>query len=335
MIWLNSPFLLILLVSFPFLLALQRNNRRLINLLTAGNALILFLVQLIKQITAIPRPYQIEPNILGVKTNIPNDYSFPSLHAGLATFFAWAMSYISPKLSWLWFGILAIIAYSRIRFGLHYPRDIIAGFGLATLIFWSLIFLTQHRQQFSAFTQANVRRKIFHLFYGLSLVALMTTQIPMQWVFIFFLIIIYSIIILFPILPHKLQILINYFERPGKRQLWGVFFFTLSAFTAYLLFPFHIASAAILYLAVGDSVNALVGAFFHLPPQQKRLEATLAATGASFLITLPYLSPQAALLGSLITALFEFSEPKIKGHKINDNVLIPIASGLVVFLARI
>ncbi len=335
MTWLNSPLVLIALVILPFLWAFWRNNWPLVGFLTAGNALVLFLVQLTKQITTVPRPYRLNPHILGVKTNIPSDYSFPSLHAGLATFFAWVMSYLFPKLSWLWFSILAIIAFSRVYFGLHYPRDIIAGFSLATLIFWALIFLTRHRQNFSSFAKANARRKIFHLFYGLTLVALMGLQMPMQWLFLLLLIIICSIIILFPILPHKFRLLINYFERSGKQQLWGPFFFTLSAFLAYLLFPSPIASAAILYLAVGDSVNALVGSFFHLPPQQKRLEATLAAAGASFLIALPYVSPLAALSGSLVTALFEFSEPKIRGHKINDNILIPIASGLAILLVKI
>jgi len=326
--WLNNPLVIIAIVIAPLLFAWRQRRGLFWRLFFGSETATIFLAQIIKKVTALPRPFQINPHVLGAKAYIPSDYSFPSIHTALATLFAWAMSYLYPRLSWLWFSIMVIIAASRYLLGLHYPRDIIAGFGLATFVFWSLFLVAHFKRFVAASSNSNVRRKLFHLFYGLGLVILISQNWLTPTIFTVTITALAVLMLIFPILPLPLQKLIKYFERNNSLPVMGPFSFTLSAFFSYLIFPPTIAIAAILNLAVGDSVNALIGAF--LKTSRKRLEATLAAAGATLVVTLPYLSVPQALAGSAVTALLEFSEPKVRGRKINDNLLIPIFSGLVI-----
>ncbi len=331
--WLNSPILLALLIIIPPLIAFLKKRRFSWLMILGGELLGIFSSQIIKRLTAQPRPFFNNPHVLGVKTNIPNDFSFPSIHTVIATLFAWTMSYFFPRLAWLWFSILVVVASSRVYFGLHYPRDILGGFALATFLFWA-IFLTIHFRKFLAHSQnVNVRRKLFHLFYGLGLVILINQQLMNRQLFTALTTIIFILYLVFPRLPPNWQKIIKYFERNNhSRYLQGPFLFTLSAFFSYLLFPRFVAMAAILNLAVGDSINALVGSFLASP--RKHLTATLAAAGATFLLIIPYLSLLQALAGSLITAFLEYSEPKWRGRKIDDNLLIPPLSGLAMLIFR-
>ncbi len=333
MSWLNHPLILFVIVALPLFFAWRRHRSLFWRIFFSSEIIVIFSAQAIKRITAQLRPFQINPHVLGVKTHIPNDYSFPSLHTALATIFAWAMSYLYPRLSWLWFGILALVAFSRYSLGLHYPRDIVAGFALATFVFW-LLFLIAHIKSFViASSNSNVRRKLFHLFYGLGLAILIIQNLLTPIIFLAIILFIAILMIVFPILPAMIRQSIKYFERGDKSLLMGPFTFTLSAFISYLIFPPTVAAAAILNLAIGDSVNALVGTF--LKTSQKRLEATLAAASATFLVVLPYFSVTQALAASGVTAILEFTEPTIRGRKIDDNFLIPIFSGFVIqFLGR-
>ncbi|MHA6484963.1 phosphatase PAP2 family protein [Paenibacillus sp. strain BS8-2] len=60
--------------------------------------------------------------------------SFPSDHASAA--FAIAMIFIlfSKRIGWTYIGFAAIVSYSRIWVGKHYPLDVLAGTGLGIVI---------------------------------------------------------------------------------------------------------------------------------------------------------------------------------------------------------
>ncbi len=127
----------------------------------------------------------------------------------------------------------------------------------------------------------------------------------------------------------RLRDFIDMFEREGNGYR-GAFYFYFSSGLVLLLYPLDIAALSIAVLAIGDSFATLVGIFgrhklfFNL---DKTLEGSLACFFSSFLfcyILNPPLSLPAALIGTIIEAL---------PIKIDDNLTIPILTGLILLLA--
>ncbi len=330
--FLNSPFLIVFLSIIPLVIGFIKKREYFLALFLPAESVTIFIGQLVKKITAYPRPFLKDPQVLGIHTNIPQDYSFPSLHTAVVTIFAWILTFIFPELSWLWFAILVVVAYSRVALGLHYPQDIFGGFFIATFIFWGIYLMAQSKKALAWKKNPNIRRKIIHLFYGFLLVFLLDYQILSRRLFFYWLIAVLFIVLISPFLPSGIRKIISYFERNKKAKFLviGPLLFTLSAFTSWMIFPRNIALAAILNLAIGDSVNALTGSFLQNSGQKKRLEAAIASFFAVTLITSQYVPLIPAVTGGLVTLALEFSEPKIKGKKIDDNLLIPLFSGLAI-----
>ncbi len=330
---LNSNLVIFALILLPLSFSLLKKRKIFFTFLVPSLMATAFMVELLKKITAISRPFIENPQILGVQANIPSNFSFPSLHTALATFFAWSLAFLKPKLSWVGFALLLVIALSRVYFGLHYFQDLIGGFAIATLIFWTLFIIHRRKIITKIGRTVNLRRKIVHLFYGFTLVFLIEYQILDTSLFLI-LTLSWGVLSLSSAiwLPQKLKKLILYFERDKSPPFLGEgsFLFTLSSFLAFLIFPKPIALAAIINLAIGDSVNALVG--FYFKEKGKKIEASLAAFFATALISLQYITPLQAVSGALVTSVFEYSEPKIRNKKINDNLLIPLVSGTAIWL---
>ncbi len=119
---------------------------------------------------------------------------------------------------------------------------------------------------------------------------------------------------------------------PGKSAICFLFACALSA----LLFPRDIAVASILILAFGDALSNLIGHHFGktLTPLHpiKKIEGPLAASlisaiAASFFV--PFWPALAASVGAMI---MEIPEWKIFGIHIDDNIIIPMTSGLILLL---
>lgn len=71
-------------------------------------------------------------------TDCNTSYSFPSTHAVNVFAAAFFLSQPLKKWSSLCFGIAALVGYSRIYIGIHYPFDVIGGAAVGVLIAWPM-----------------------------------------------------------------------------------------------------------------------------------------------------------------------------------------------------
>jgi len=83
------------------------------------------------------RPCQVLPGVR-LLTDCNTSYSFPSSHAVNIFAAAYFLSQPFKRLAPLFFGIAAIVAYSRIYIGIHYPLDVIGGAAIGLLIAWPM-----------------------------------------------------------------------------------------------------------------------------------------------------------------------------------------------------
>jgi len=105
----------------------------------------------------------------------------------------------------------------------------------------------------------------------------------------------------------------------------------ISVTLCIVIFSPEVAFIAISFLAIGDTLAALVGVRFgkrKLFGTDKSLEGSIACFAGTFVFAMFYLNPIIAFLGALSAALAE-SVPMW----IDDNIKVPITSGIVMTIA--
>ena len=99
---------------------------------------------LLKELFQKPRPGDIFPEAFIKMFGIPSPFSFPSSHAAVSFAMAYVLSNKNPVLLPLNFGFAAIIAFTRVYIGLHFPSDIIYGALIGTIIGWIVVKSTNY-----------------------------------------------------------------------------------------------------------------------------------------------------------------------------------------------
>lgn len=72
-----------------------------------------------------------EPETL---VGLPHTHSFPSGHALVAFAAATVLAAAVPRLRWPLYALAALIAFSRVYVGVHYPGDVLAGAALGVVL---------------------------------------------------------------------------------------------------------------------------------------------------------------------------------------------------------
>ncbi|MFH1237447.1 MAG: diacylglycerol/polyprenol kinase family protein [Candidatus Aenigmatarchaeota archaeon] len=122
------------------------------------------------------------------------------------------------------------------------------------------------------------------------------------------------------------------FERKDANPFAGAMFFYIGCTVAFAVFPFNIASAAGAMLAVGDSLSTLVGTRLgrhKIGRTGKSFEGSLACFAGSLVAGVFFVAPHIAVLGAIAATAAELMP------KINDNLSIPVISGLIMFLSSL
>jgi undecaprenyl-diphosphatase len=107
----------------------------------ASLGLALLIAQIIVHVSFRERPPFAHPGEVRALIDISTDSSFPSDHATFSFAIAWVVWLKDRRLGWPALGLGALIAFSRVFVGTHYPLDVIGGavIGLVSgLLVWNL-----------------------------------------------------------------------------------------------------------------------------------------------------------------------------------------------------
>ena len=199
------------------------------------------------------------------------------------------------------------------------------------------------KENFGKISKVELNRQLFHIFLGVFIVILLRYGfIDKKLIFIIILIgLLLSYLsknIKIPIVHNLLEI----FERkeelkkfPGK----GIIFYFIGVYIVLLLFAKEIAMASIMVLALGDSISHLFGLHYgktkHPLSKTKFLEGTIAGFVAGFIGALVFVKPIEAFFASLVAMIVEAIEIKIGTQQVDDNLIVPLITGIVIWLIRL
>ena len=188
-------------------------------------------------------------------------------------------------------------------------------------------------------------RQFFHVILGAVIVALVMYGL-LDWI-LMLAVIIFGLILSYICKKARVpavSYLLEKFERkdelkkfPGK----GTLFYFIGAFICVVLFQneINIALASIMVLAFGDSISHIYGINYgkieHPLSKTKFLEGTIAGIIFAFIGALVFLPWHEALIASVIGMTVEAIDFKIGAHQFDDNLLIPLASGISVWVLRL
>ena len=113
----------------------------------------------------------------------------------------------------------------------------------------------------------------------------------------------------------------------------GATYLMISAMLCIAFFPSDIAFVSISFLAIGDTLAALIGIPFgkrKILGTNKSLEGSIACFVGTFVFALLFLNPIVALTGAFVATIAELSR-----FPVDDNIKIPISSGLLMSFVNI
>ena len=190
--------------------------------------------------------------------------------------------------------------------------------------------------------ERETKRQIFHLILGLLIVLLI--YLDLLTAFLIGIIILIGLVLSLITKRYRIP-LIDWFLRtfdrekdikfiPGK----GIIFMFIGAFIAVFFFPKEIALAAVIILALGDSIAPLIGRYGKIkhPFSRKRfLLGTIAGLFASFFGALLFVGFYEALIASFVVMFIEGIDLELRINQLDDNIMMPLVAGIVILLINL
>lgn len=106
---------------------LARRSLRFVVIFTAGTVWVADLLSFgIKAAVSRPRPFQAIPSVVPLVEHTAGS-SFPSGHAATSFAGAIVLAWLLPRLRAALIVLAALVAFSRVYVGVHYPSDVLAG----------------------------------------------------------------------------------------------------------------------------------------------------------------------------------------------------------------
>jgi len=186
----------------------------------------------------------------------------------------------------------------------------------------------------------ELKRKILHMLVGISALLLLIYNIITP--LIIFIVLIAGIFVSLLSLKIRIPLIswfLDNFERdkdknrlPGK----GVIFAFIGVLLVLQLFEKNIALASLAILTFSDSISLLIGKYFgktkSILNKNKNIEGTIAGILIGPIFACFFVPFYLAFAGSLTAGISELLTIKIGNIKIDDNLIIPLAAGTIIFL---
>ncbi len=186
-------------------------------------------------------------------------------------------------------------------------------------------------------------RQLFHIAFGLALVALLQHGILNAYLLLVLLAI--GLAVSYAAKHHRILFVHWFLDRcertedmktfPGR----SVILYVLGCLIALLVFEKDVAFAGMMVLVLGDSVSHLIGGYYgkHQHPlnRKKLLEGWLAGIAAGFLGALVFVRWQEALAASFVAMTLETVEWGVDRRILDDNLFLPLIAGVVMMLVRL
>jgi dolichol kinase len=199
--------------------------------------------------------------------------------------------------------------------------------------------------------KGEIERQLIHLFTGIALILLIRAAGDMALTLLLFLLASYvtiSIAIILNKLPLPLSTFLCRWGRPSKQTIpfKGTILLLCGIILSFILFPEEIVYASIAVVAFGDSVATAAGVLAgrHKLPYSgdKTVEGAVSGTITAFLASSLFVTPAQAFAGAAggmllesvigLQTIREFNSQMIFKFFFNDNFLIPLFSGLLMFI---
>lgn len=198
-------------------------------------------------------------------------------------------------------------------------------------------------EQLRPYFTLELRRQAFHLFAGLTAAVMVWNDLFSPRIFFIVLVLglgvsLYSIKRDIPII----HIFLDIFDRPEDRKKLpgtGALYLLSGVLLTVYFYPKGIATASIVILAIGDSLNHFIGRFWGkiktpLNPVKNIEGGIIAAIVCTF--ALIYWIPWwKTMIASIVALTVELLEWELFKFKINDNIVIPIVAGAMYTIMKV